>query len=82
MRNAYAQTGIPPYSVRPKAGAPVATPLDWSELGDRKLHAGRYTLRNVLKRLSRIGDPWQDIARQARSLQRPRRLLQELQDTE
>ena len=29
-RNAYAQHAVAPYAVRPRDGAPVATPLDWS----------------------------------------------------
>src|SRR5699024_10731925 len=33
LRNAYAQTIVPPYAVRPRQGAPVATPLDWGEVG-------------------------------------------------
>src|SRR5688500_2810126 len=31
-RNSWAQTAVPPYSIRPKAGAPVAVPLVWEEL--------------------------------------------------
>src|SRR6266496_3036033 len=34
MRNAYAQTAVAPYAVRARAGAPVATPLSWDELGN------------------------------------------------
>jgi len=64
-RNAYAATSVPPYAVRPKPGAPVATPLRWEELEDRRLRAQRYTLRNVL---DREGDPWQSIARAAGAL--------------
>ena len=30
MRNAYAQTAVAPYSVRARTGAPVATPLEWT----------------------------------------------------
>ena len=31
-RNAWAQTAVPPYSIRPKDGAPVAVPIAWDEL--------------------------------------------------
>jgi bifunctional non-homologous end joining protein LigD len=61
-RNGYAATSVPPYAVRPKPGAPVATPLRWDELDDRGLSSRRYTLRNVLER---DGDPWASIARAA-----------------
>jgi bifunctional non-homologous end joining protein LigD len=49
-RNAYAATAVPPYGVRPLAGAPVATPLAWDELSDRRLSAQRWTIRTVLDR--------------------------------
>ncbi len=49
-RNAYAATAVPPYGVRPLPGAPVATPLRWDELSDRRLTAQRWTLRTVLDR--------------------------------
>lgn len=60
-RNAYAQTAVPPYAVRPRPGAPVATPLEWDELSDSRLRPDRYTLRNVLRRLSAKGDPWKGM---------------------
>src|SRR5919112_1054977 len=33
-RNGRAQTAVPAYAVRPRPGAPVATPLRWGELED------------------------------------------------
>jgi bifunctional non-homologous end joining protein LigD len=64
-RNAWAATAVPPYGVRPLAGAPVATPLAWDELSDRRLTAQRWTLRTVLER-----DPavWADVGRAAGKL--------------
>ena len=61
-RNTYAQTAVPPYAVRPRPGAPVATPIDWDELSDSKLRPDRWTVRNVLRRLAAKGDPWADIS--------------------
>jgi bifunctional non-homologous end joining protein LigD len=77
-RNAFGQHAVAPYSVRPKPGAPVATPIEWDELDDKKLTASTYTLRTIGKRLDGTGDPWQEIAGHARSLEGPRRALQEL----
>lgn len=57
-RNAYAQTAVPPYAVRPRPGAPVATPLEWDELSDSRLRPDRFNVRNVFRRLSAKGDPW------------------------
>ncbi len=33
LRNSYGQTGVAPYALRARKGAPVATPLDWDEIG-------------------------------------------------
>ena len=74
-RNAYAQTAVPPYAVRPRPGAPVATPLEWDELSDSKLRPDRWTLRSVLRRLAAKGDPWADIARSATGLAGARKRL-------
>ena len=64
-RNGYAATAVPPYAVRARPGAPVATPLHWDELSDRRLSAQRWTLRTVL---DRDPDVWKDIGRAAGSL--------------
>jgi len=66
LRNAYAQHAVAPYAVRPKPGAPVATPLRWSEL-DATRSAQRWTVRDLESRLS-DGDPWHDMPRHAHSL--------------
>jgi bifunctional non-homologous end joining protein LigD len=65
-RNAYAQTGVAPYAVRALPGAPVATPLDWSELGRARPRST--TIANLFRRLGRKDDPWADIDRRARGL--------------
>ncbi len=62
-RNAYAQTGVAPYSVRALPGAPVATPLEWDELSDSDLNARKYNIKNLFRRLGRKDDPWRDINR-------------------
>ncbi|WP_328997864.1 non-homologous end-joining DNA ligase [Kribbella sp. NBC_00709] len=78
MRNAYGQTAVPPYAVRARPGAPVATPLDWRELDDRRLRGDRFTIRTVPRRLDQDGDPWSAHTRRGRSLTKPRRRLNEL----
>lgn len=65
LRNAFGQTAVAPYSVRAKPGAPVATPLDWRELGNADLHSQSYTLKNIRKRLANKTDPWRDMRRHA-----------------
>jgi bifunctional non-homologous end joining protein LigD len=78
MRNAYAQTAVAPYAVRARRGAPVATPLEWDELGGRGLRPDRFTVRDVPKRIAEQGDPWADMRRRARSLSRPMQRLKKL----
>jgi bifunctional non-homologous end joining protein LigD len=77
-RNTYAQTAIPPYAVRPRPGAPVATPIEWEELSDSRLRPDRWNVRNVLKRVGTRGDPWADMASYARGIARARRQLQSM----
>jgi bifunctional non-homologous end joining protein LigD len=67
-RNAYAQTAAPPYAIRPRRGAPVAAPLEWTELEDPRLRPDRYTIRNIFDRLERKGDVWKNLNRHARGL--------------
>ena len=77
-RNTYAQTAVPPYAVRPRPGAPVATPLDWEELSDSRLRPDRWNVKNVFRRLSAKGDPWADIASYARGISRARRRIESM----
>jgi bifunctional non-homologous end joining protein LigD len=78
MRNAYAQTAVAPYAVRARPGAPVATPLEWDELGGPGMRPDRFTVRDVPKRLAEQGDPWADMRKHARSLSRPMQRLAKL----
>jgi bifunctional non-homologous end joining protein LigD len=58
LRNSREATAIAPYSTRARPGAPVSTPIDWTELTSLK-NAHQYTMTNILHRLARIRtDPW------------------------
>ncbi|WP_412929444.1 hypothetical protein [Halomonas sp.] len=50
LHNDYGQTAVLPYSVRARAGAPVAMPIRADELGDGNLLPDRYTLKNAFQR--------------------------------
>lgn len=65
LRNGTAQTAITPYSVRALPGAPVATPLDWEELGGKNMRSDKYNLGNILRRLGQKDDPWQSFSADA-----------------
>jgi bifunctional non-homologous end joining protein LigD len=55
-QNSRAKTTVAPYSVRPKAGAPVALPITWDELEDPRFRREEWTLRTVPERVARRGD--------------------------
>ena len=74
-RNGYAQTAVPPYAVRPRGGAPVATPVEWSEVESKDLRPDGFTMRTIFDRLDGADDPWKGMARRARSLDNARRKL-------
>jgi len=64
-RNGYRQTIIAPYSLRARAGAPAATPIDWSELAH--VTPAQFGVRDMSDRLAGRSDPWAGINSQARS---------------
>lgn len=70
QRNAYAQTGVAPYSVRPITGAPVATPLSWDELKRSSLNSQSYHLKNIKNRLTQKEDPWKGMRRHRVKIER------------
>ena len=69
---------MPPYAVRARPGATVATPLTWDELDDPDLDSRRYHVGNMLERIARRGDPWADFYSRGVSLKAARQRLDEL----
>ncbi|NWG47294.1 MAG: DNA ligase D [Alphaproteobacteria bacterium] len=60
MRNERGATAICPFSPRARPGAPVATPVSWSELPELD-SASAFTILTLRQRLSRLRrDPWAD----------------------
>lgn len=55
FQNGEGKTIIAPYSLRGVEGAPVSTPLRWSEV-NAKLDPKAFTLKTVRKRLDKVGD--------------------------
>ena len=60
LQNRDGQTLASVYSVRPKPGATVSTPLEWDEVTER-LDPKAFTIRTVLDRLERVGDLWAPV---------------------
>jgi bifunctional non-homologous end joining protein LigD len=55
------------YSVRPKAGAPVSTPLRWDEVND-ELDPIAFTMEAVLERVEKQGDLFKGVLENKQSL--------------
>jgi bifunctional non-homologous end joining protein LigD len=55
------------YSVRPKEGAPVSTPLGWEEV-NAKLDPAEFTMDVVLQRIARDGDLYEGVLTTKQSL--------------
>lgn len=66
LRNGRSQTEVAAYGVRGRPGAPVAAPLEWDEV--RSFEPGRWTVRNLFRRLARRADPWARMDEAARRL--------------
>lgn len=81
-RNAYAQTTVAPYSLRAKAGAPVAAPIEYDELSDSDLYSQKYNLKNIFKRLGQKQDPWKNINKHRFSLSAARKKFDALVSAE
>jgi len=78
LRNAFGATGVAPYAIRAKPGAPVATPITWKELQTPTMNSQRYTIKTIFKALARRADPWKEIDKHAQSLARARKKLNAL----
>jgi len=78
LRNSYGQTGVAPYSLRARKGAPVATPLDWNEIGNSDVTATTYTYDNIFRRLGNKNDPWKDFHRHKTGLKNAREKMERL----
>lgn len=78
LRNSFGQHAVAPYGVRARPGAPVAMPLDWSEVEDRKIDPRAWSIKTAIPRVSEWTDPWAGWRRRARGLNRARERLDRL----
>jgi bifunctional non-homologous end joining protein LigD len=67
LRNGRGATAIAAYSTRARGEATVSTPIEWDELGP-EMRSGRFTVGNLLNRLTHVADPWRGMRRRARRL--------------
>ena len=66
-QNGHGKTIAAAYSVRPKPGAPVSTPLRWEELGE-KVRPRDFGMRVALERAERYGDLFEPVLRGGQAL--------------
>jgi len=60
LQNRLGQTLAAPYSLRPRPGAPVSTPLKWGEVNNR-LNPLKFNLKTIHQRLKKVGDLWRPV---------------------
>lgn len=78
LRNSLTATAVAPYSVRANEKAGIATPVTWDELLKKGIGPQQYTIKNILKRVTRIKNPWHDMEKNACTLQEAQKKLAEL----
>jgi bifunctional non-homologous end joining protein LigD len=66
-QNGWGKTIASVYSVRPRPGAPVSTPLRWDELTE-DVTPRRFGMQGVLERVRREGDLYEPVLRGGQSL--------------
>lgn len=69
LQNKKGQTLASVYSVRPKPGATVSTPLLWKEV-KRGLHPSQFTIHNISKRLNKTGDLFSGVLKERTNLKK------------
>lgn len=78
LRNGFGATAVAPYAVRARENAPVAMPVTWQELLKRDTISQKYTIKNAMKRISKVGDVWQGMSKSAVTLTKSRKLLDKM----
>jgi bifunctional non-homologous end joining protein LigD len=66
-QNGHGKTIASAYSVRPKPGAPVSTPLHWEELGP-KVRPRDFGMREALARVEKHGDLFEPVLKGGQAL--------------
>ncbi|MFQ5738985.1 MAG: DNA ligase D [Acidobacteriota bacterium] len=69
LQNGRGKTVVSPYCLRARPGAPVSTPLEWSEVGTR-LRPDAFHMKNIFRRLDQKGDLFAGVLTRKQSLRR------------
>ena len=68
LQNGFGKSLAAPYSVRARDHAPVSTPLTWEEVKKGKFKNQDFTIKNLLKRVEKVGDLFKGALTQKQSL--------------
>jgi bifunctional non-homologous end joining protein LigD len=68
MQNARGKSVVAPYSVRPRAGATVSAPLEWSEVERKKIETADFDINNMMRRIERKGDLFRPVLKKKQKL--------------
>ena len=77
LQNGLGKTIISPYCLRPRPGAPVSTPLTWSEVSS-SIRPQAFNIRSIFRRLKAKGDPFKPLLTEKQSLQNALQQLETL----
>ena len=80
MQNARGKSVVAPYSVRPKPGATVSAPVEWSEVKRKQVKIEDFTIKSMLERLKRRGDVFKPVLSNRQSLERAIKKLESMTD--
>jgi bifunctional non-homologous end joining protein LigD len=78
MQNARGKSVVAPYSVRPKPGATVSAPLEWSEVKNKTVTIADFTIKTMPERLKRRGDLFKPVLDNRQSLEKALKKLEGL----
>jgi bifunctional non-homologous end joining protein LigD len=78
LQNSRGQTLASVYSVRPKPGATVSTPLEWKEV-KHGLHPSQFTIKNIKKRMEKKGDLFKGVLGNGINIPAVLKLLQKIE---
>lgn len=70
LQNGRGKTMAFQYSLRPRPGAPVSTPLLWTEVEKGCFGPGDYNINTVFARFGRMGDIYEGVLKKKQSLDR------------
>jgi bifunctional non-homologous end joining protein LigD len=68
MQNARGKSVVAPYSVRPRKGATISAPLEWTEVKRRKITIEDFTIKSIGRRLTIKGDLFKPVLTKRQSL--------------